>query len=88
MSKVSFFHDEKGGRSSARVLLWIWTLWNAAFITADWWFVTKIIVPEFWALDAAVFSGLLIWAAGPRMMEHGKDMFARMVEAIKGKPKE
>lgn len=85
MNKVSFFHDEKGGRSSARALLWIWTVWNVLFISVDWWILTRTIMPEILVLDATVFTGLLAWAAGPRILEHGKDMFARMAEAIKTK---
>ena len=61
--------DEKGNPSAARVLLTASLAFTAAIIVVD--SLLWATVPNAaYALMGTIFSGLLIWSAGPRIAAH------------------
>ena len=61
--------DEKGNPSAARVLLVAALAFTAAIIVADSLLWAEVPNAAY-ALMGTIFSGLLIWTAGPRIAQH------------------
>jgi hypothetical protein len=64
-----FVHDERGSRSSARLLLYITTaaILGCIAATSLW----RVAVPgEAWAILTAMETMFTVWAAGPRMAQY------------------
>jgi hypothetical protein len=61
--------DEKGNPSAARVLLVASLAFTAAIIVADSLLWAEVPNAAY-ALLGTIFSGLLIWTAGPRIAQH------------------
>jgi hypothetical protein len=76
-----FLRDETGGRSSARLLLYVTTLAALTLIAAStFWHVP---VPgEAWTILAAMQMSFTIWAAGPRMAQYLVPVAQQAVQSL------
>lgn len=93
---MSLLRDEKGSVSTARVLLVGTTLFTFALVWADSR-SARFFVPELaYQLLTTVWTGLLIWAAGPRHLQYlsghaakalemGRDVAAKVAEKVRKK---
>jgi len=58
--------DERGQLSTARALLWVWSLFTMA-VVALWW---QTVPNGVLSLLSAVEVALIAWAAGPRIAQY------------------
>ena len=68
MSFLRIWTDEKGNPSSARVLLWLWTLVVIGVIISHVRGVN--FDQDLWPFLQTTFLALVGWAGGPRVMEY------------------
>ena len=68
MTWTRIWTDEKGHPSSARVLLWLWTVVITGVIVAH---LTGVVFDQdLWPFMQTVWLALVGWAGGPRVMEY------------------
>lgn len=78
-------HDETGGRSTARVLLWLVVIVTLVLIAVDSSPREAIVVPgEAYVLLGTIVSGLILWAGGARIAQYAAPMFAQMAGGLAG----
>ena len=58
--------DERGQLSTARTLLWVWSLFVIAFVTLAWRSVSNGVL----SLLSGVEIALIAWAAGARIAQY------------------
>lgn len=78
-----FLHDERGSRSSARALTWLVLLATVALIFLDARSVAFTVPDAAWVLLGTIASGLILWAAGPRIAQHAAPMLAKGIDALR-----
>lgn len=78
-----FFSDESGNRSMARVLLFSTTLAGGLLVFIDV-FTSRAVPVAAYQTFGLVFPWLLVWAAGPRMVQYLAPQLGATVSAITG----
>jgi hypothetical protein len=76
-----FIHDERGSRSSARLLLYIVTAQIIHLIEAAVFFAAKV-PAEAWVILTAMFMALAGWAAGPRIAQVISPIGTKALESL------
>jgi hypothetical protein len=66
MPLLELVQDERGRLSSARVLLWVWTLFSLTLIAAAWREVPNAVL----AFLSGVEIALIAWAGGARIAQY------------------
>lgn len=78
-----FFSDESGNRSMARVLLFSTSILGALLVMVDT-FTSRSVPVAAYETFGLVFPWLLVWAAGPRMVQYLAPQLGATVSAITG----
>lgn len=79
---MSFFKDEQGNASSARALLWLWSVFTALLIIGVVTDVLNDPGQAVWSLIGGVFLALIAWAGGPRAMQYLGPQVAGFAKSI------
>jgi hypothetical protein len=89
---MSFLNDETGGKSSARLLLMVWTILSAAVVTRliFWWpqeFPVEV-VGVILTFLSGIELGLIGWAGGARIASYLMPQISSISGSISGKLKD
>lgn len=81
---TGFLHDERGAKSTARALLWLVVLFTLAIIAADAAKEAVDVPGEAYVVLTTLITGLIAWAAGPRVAQQLSPMFGKALEGVAG----
>lgn len=75
---MSVIKDETGNYSTARVLLWVWTVVIVIMLFSDYTHLTQAVL----TFLSSVYLFLASWAAGPRIAAYLAPQISKTVSAI------
>lgn len=78
---MSLLHDEKGALSTARCAFWLVLVWTLVLITLVGADVISLPAAAY-GLLTTIFTGLFMWAAGPRLGQYVAPTLSSIVQTV------